>query len=80
MWYSNGDQFSTKDRDNNDYSSRNCAVYQRSGWWHENCTWTNLNGQYYESKQHNNDAAIYWYNWRYSKSSMKRVDMKIKPN
>ena len=78
MDYNNNQQFSTKDRDNDD-SSGHCAVDRRSGWWHVACTLANLNAQYYESEQENNVAAIYWSRWRHL-DSMKRVEMKIKLN
>ena len=72
----NNQQFSTKNRDN----ALNCAVLHRSVWWHRDCAWANLNGQYYGSKQKSNLKAIYWYYWRNSDESIKRVDMKIKLN
>ena len=79
MNHNNGRQFSTKDRDNDDWStSGHCAESRRSGWWHESCTRANLNAQYYSSKQ-DNIKAIYWYDWR-NYDSLKRVEMKIKPN
>ena len=86
MNYNNNRQFTTKDRDNDDHSLLNCAVVERSGWWHTDCTTANLNGHYYGSKQENNDTTIYWYDWifwygwRRNYHSMKRVEMKIKLN
>ena len=80
LFRNNNQPFSTKNRDNDDTSSCNCAVARRSGWWHQYCTYANLNGQYYGSEQENNVTAIYWLNWKNDYKSMKRVGMKIKLN
>ena len=40
----NGMRFSTEDNDN-DRSSGNCAVNQRSGWWYNECALLNINRQ-----------------------------------
>ena len=38
----NGMKFSTPDNDNDKYGG-NCAAYYRSGWWHDHCTWVDIN-------------------------------------
>ena len=78
MGHNNNQPFTTKDRDNDEWSSGNCAVHHRSGWWHGRCTNANLNGRYYRSNR-NNDTAIYWWTWG-NRESLKRVEMKIKVN
>ena len=42
---SNGQPFTTKDKDN-DKSHHNCAVYFKGAWWHLNCFQVNLNSFY----------------------------------
>ena len=38
--------FSTKDRDNDNANSFNCAASYKSAWWNNSCLRTNLNGYY----------------------------------
>jgi len=62
-----GMAFTTKDRDNDKYSSDNCAVHERGAWWFAGCgASSHLNGNYGDSK-------YYWY-W-----SLKGSEMKLKP-
>ena len=43
----NGLMFTTRDRDNDNMESNNCAAStHRGGWWYQNCGWINLNGYY----------------------------------
>ena len=78
MSYNNNRQFSTKDRDNDDHSSASCAQL-RGSFWHGSCGNANLNGEYVKNgaiSQRN----VFWWHWKSSWYSMKRVEMKIKPN
>jgi len=47
----NGQPFTTRDRDNDNHSNKNCAVDGHGtdatgGWWHHNCFYINLNYNY----------------------------------
>ena len=39
-------QFSTKDRDNDWWGGRNCAISRVGAWWYKSCDASNLNGLY----------------------------------
>ncbi|XP_052070595.1 fibrinogen C domain-containing protein 1-like [Mytilus californianus] len=70
LGYNNGMSFSTKDRDNDIGSSRNCANEKNGAWWYRRCTLVNLNGRYVESGQID-EKGITWYYWKSSSYSMK---------
>ena len=65
LGYHRGMSFSTKDRDNDKWSS-NCALGHTGAWWYKSCWYSNLNGR-----------AISWSHW---KNNLKRSEMKIRPN
>lgn len=71
--------FSTKDRDNDDYSI-NCAAKYSSAWWYKGCVVANLNGYYYHG-QHTSAPwrGINWEKWKGGSYSAKRAEMKIRP-
>ncbi|KAK3776523.1 hypothetical protein RRG08_060238 [Elysia crispata] len=47
MAYSNGQQFTTIDRDNDQSNSTNCAQFiSGGGWWYNQCTCVSLNGHF----------------------------------
>ncbi|XP_056001370.1 microfibril-associated glycoprotein 4-like [Ostrea edulis] len=75
----NGMKFSTKDSDNDTWSS-NCAASYGNGWWFTRCLYSNLNGVYYR-KPTVSSKGITWYLWG-NKSiyeSLKYSKMMIKP-
>ena len=71
-------KFSTKDRDN-DASGGNCATKYKGAWWYQNCHYSNLNGRYLGPGQ-NDYTGVNWYHWKSSHYSMKKTEMKIRPN
>ena len=76
----NGRAFSTRDRDNDDSSSRNCAVSFHGGWWYDSCHQANLNGLYHEGGSGSRGSdAVNWYTWRGLSYSLKETEMKFRP-
>ena len=79
MSYSNNQEFSTKDQDNDNWLSVNCAEERHGAFWYGSCGLVNLNGEYVR-----NGASSYrgvgWQYWKNNDYSMKRVEMKIRPN
>ncbi|XP_078350650.1 techylectin-5B-like isoform X2 [Oculina patagonica] len=69
--------FSTKDRDNDGWSSGNCASASKGGWWYRACHDSNLNGLYLPGQI--SYAGMSWQYWKNSKYSLKRSEMKIRP-
>ena len=59
-----GMEFSTPDRDN-DNSAGHCAQEMGSGWWFNNCSVSNLNGEYTSSTLDGMRASAKAADWRY---------------
>ncbi|XP_073247985.1 fibrinogen C domain-containing protein 1-like [Porites lutea] len=68
--------FSTKDRDS-DRNSGNCALSYKGGWWYNSCHSSNLNGLYLNGKD--DSKGMSWYHWKKKYYSLKRSEMKIRP-
>ncbi|CAL4108361.1 unnamed protein product [Meganyctiphanes norvegica] len=79
MYYSNGQAFSTHDRDNDAASSRSCASIYKSGWWYDSCALANLNGEPHRGTATKKYHGIRWNQWRGSEYSLRGVTMKIRP-
>ena len=71
-------QFSTKDQDN-DSDSGSCAVTYKGAWWYRHCHASNLNGQYLGGSHDTNADGINWQEFRGHKYSLKRSEMKLRP-
>ena len=80
LYHHNNAQFTTKDRDNDDRSSSNCAEGWHGAFWYASfgCAHANLNGEYLRNGAISN-RGVFWYNWK-GWYSLMRVEMKIKPN
>ncbi|XP_073672468.1 angiopoietin-related protein 7-like [Garra rufa] len=77
--YHNNTNFSTKDKDN-DKCVDNCAQLRKGGYWYNCCTDSNINGVFYRHGSHTkNPDGISWYGWHGPNYSLKRVEMKIRP-
>ena len=76
--YHNRMQFSTKDNDN-DATDDNCATWWKGGWWYNRCLYSKLNGRYVGAGRID-ATGINWYHWKKSYYSMKKTEMKIRPN
>ncbi|KAJ8371095.1 hypothetical protein SKAU_G00111230 [Synaphobranchus kaupii] len=77
--YHNNTNFSTKNKDN-DKCVDDCAQLRKGGYWYNCCTDSNLNGVFYRYGEHiRNTDGITWYGWHGPNYSLKRVEMKIRP-
>jgi len=76
--YHRGSPFSTKDQDNDSWSS-NCAVSYKGAWWYGGCHYSNLNGLYHHGKHSSSVDGVNWYHWKRLNYSAKRAEMKIRP-
>ena len=75
-----GMQFTTKDRDNDKWSSRNCAQATDvlGGWSFNSCYQSNLNGRYRYGTS--SWGTMYWHPLAYGKqNAMKFTEMKLRP-
>ncbi|XP_078329360.1 microfibril-associated glycoprotein 4-like [Crassostrea virginica] len=74
----NGYKFSTRDVDN-DLAPSSCAVARKGAWWHNVCTWANLNGIYgYTGNCVTSGYCNFWYSLTSSFDGVKTSFMMIR--
>ncbi|XP_065362081.1 angiopoietin-related protein 7-like [Calliphora vicina] len=74
-----GWQFTTKDRDNDQFTG-NCAENKVGAGWYGNCFFSNLNGKYYgKAEAAKNKNGICWNGPKGCENSLKFVQMMIRP-
>ena len=76
--FTNGMQFTTKDRDNDIYH-RNCASLFHGAWWYSNCHASNLNGKYLNGSHLSYAIGINWRTFIGDYNSLKKTEMKVRP-
>ncbi|XP_061541460.1 fibrinogen-like protein 1 [Phycodurus eques] len=76
-----GIQFSTYDKDNDNYQG-SCAQEDKGGWWFNKCHSAHLNGKYYPGGYYSGltDDGVVWYTWRGWWHSLKTAIMKLRPD
>ncbi|XP_065930984.1 ficolin-2-like isoform X1 [Magallana gigas] len=73
----NSMMFSTWDQDNDKINS-NCAVNQKSGWWHRSCSCANPNGLYLAGETTGNVSGITYHPWRDMYYSLKSTRLMVR--
>ncbi|XP_046808642.1 ficolin-2-like [Lucilia cuprina] len=78
MTYHKGRKFSTKDQDNDNNPTSNCAKDYKGAWWFDNCYSSHLNGPYFRGKR-SCRGGINWYQWHNYMYSLKFVEIMVRP-
>ena len=74
----NGMAFSTHDRDNDLWSSIDCAQCWKGGWWYNACTCSQLNSIYRHDTTPIVFEAVFWNTFTTYDHSLKFAEMKLK--
>ncbi|XP_063915103.1 ficolin-1-like [Zophobas morio] len=80
LFYQKGMKFSTRDKDNDNYSGA-CATEYTGAWWYNSCLWSNLNGQYLRGqvKPEFNHKGMIWSTFHGSNYSLRKARMMVRP-
>jgi len=73
----NGQMFSTRDRDNDNWSTGHCAGYNRGGFWYFACQYAHPTGIYYAEADPSNFDGLRWVSC-YGDSSARVYILKFK--
>ena len=73
--YHNSMKFTTRDRDNDNHGSLQCADFRQGAWWYKTCSYSNLNGLYLSGQI--NIHGVEWRTWK-NHVSIPFTEMKIK--
>lgn len=76
--YHNYMTFTTRDQDNDQFGSGNCAIERKSAWWFKSCNTVNPNGQYADSERISSEYIL-WFHWKDSLMSLKTMQLMIRP-
>ncbi|XP_037073503.1 ficolin-2-like [Pollicipes pollicipes] len=86
LTYHSNQQFSTRDRDNDDGAGHHCAALYTGAWWYRACHRSNLNGLYLRGiippvrdDGKRSQLAVSWLAWKGHWYSLKASEMKIRP-
>ncbi|XP_022101895.1 techylectin-5A-like isoform X2 [Acanthaster planci] len=70
--------FTTKDRDNDEFLTGNCARVYHGAWWYERCHQSNLNGNYLGGPNNRYAQGVVWRRWKGYNYSLKTSEMKFR--
>ena len=74
----NGMQFTTRDHDNDQWSSGHCSQHwEANRWWFNNCFRCNLNGPYLCGPVERDWVGVIWETFRGGSQSLKYTEMKM---
>jgi len=80
LTYHLGQQFSTRDRDNDSHKRKKCAQLYAGAWWYKDCLQSNLNGVYSKGKKGKRaKRGMEWITFRGEYYSNKFSEMKMRP-
>ena len=68
-------KFTTKDNDNDLWSSGNCAIEYHGAWWYYDCHSSNLNGDYGNNTY---GVGMNWFTWKQFYYSIPFTEMKVR--
>ena len=77
LTYHSGEEFSTRDQDN-DANASNCAQVYKGAWWYKSCHYSNLNGQYLSGTHTTYADGVNWRQWKGYYYSLKVSEMKVR--